>query len=123
MLAAGADAADISMMNPIGKVARIFNPQLVKMEYRVEFLNRRLMSLAVHKEVSLKYGMGARCAKFQSTDPDPSLTLDLGGEFPIESLFLVPLQMEAGDGGSLFPRGFRIDVSTSEACPHLLERA
>jgi len=89
------------------------------MEDRVEFLNRRLISLAVHKENSLKFGMGAKGVKFKSTDPDPSFTIDLGGEFPIESLFLIPLQMDAGDEGSLFPKSFRIELSVS---PDFTER-
>lgn len=106
-------AADLSLTNPIGKIARLFNPKLVKMEDRVEFLNRRLSSLAVHKEISLKFGMGARCVRFHATDPDPSLTVDLGREVPVDKIFLVPLQMDSSDNGRLFPGAFRIELSNS----------
>ena len=46
----GISVAAPSMANPIGKVASLFNPNLVKMEDRVEFLNWQLMSLAAHNQ-------------------------------------------------------------------------
>lgn len=106
--------ADPVMTNPIGKVARLFNPRLVKLEDRVDFLNRQLMTLAIHKESSLKFGMGARGVRYEPTDAEPSFTVDLGSEYEIDSLFLVPLQSDSDDGGELFPRRFKIDFSTME---------
>ena len=97
------------MANPIGKVARLFNPNLVKMEGRVEFLNQQLMSLVAHNQNPLKFGIGARGARFEPKDPQPSLTVDLGRDFPIDSLFLVPLQGDFSKGGSLFPKRFSIE--------------
>lgn len=102
------------MANPIGKVARLFNPNLVKMEGRVEFLNQQLMSLVAHNQNPLKFGIGARGARFEPKDPQPSLTVDLGRDFPIDSLFLVPLQGDFSKGGSLFPKRFSIEFSRLE---------
>ncbi|QTN34251.1 hypothetical protein HZ994_18635 [Akkermansiaceae bacterium] len=98
------------MSNPIGKVARLFNPKLVKMEDRVEFLNRQLISLAAHEEKNLRYGVGCRGARKDPTDAPPSLTVDLGRDFPIDTLFLIPLQ--SGEGGSIFPKAFKIELSS-----------
>lgn len=96
-------SADASMSNLIGRVARIFNPKLVKMEGRVEFLNSQLMSLAMHKEHSLGFGIGCRGAQLKKSDPLPSLTVDLGKQYSVESLFLVPLLAGAGDSGDSSP--------------------
>jgi hypothetical protein len=105
--------AVLAISNPIGKVARLFNPGLVKMEDRVEFLNRQLFSLATHNEHSLKFGLGCRGARMKPTDPPPSLTVDLGEEYPIDSLFLVPIQSGSTEGGG-FSQG--ISESSSPRC-------
>ena len=110
--AVGTAGADVSLVNPIGKVARLFNPRLVKIEDRVEFLSRQLMSLAVHEERALEWGLGGRGAKLAPSDPDPWVILDLGKEYPVDSLFLVPLQDSIGERGRLFPKGFRIEFAT-----------
>lgn len=110
----GMAKADISMVNPIGRVARLLNPKLVKVEDRVEFLNRQKSSLAVHEERALDWGMGCRGARLSPSDPVPSVTVDLGTEYPIESIFLVPLQQSDGERGRLFPNGFRIEFSVTE---------
>ncbi len=110
----GMAMGDLAMVNPIGRVARLFNPQLVKVEERVEFLNQQKITLAVHEERSLDWGMGSRGARLRPSDPDPAVTLDLGKEYPIESLFLVPLQQSDGERDRLFPKGFRIELSLSE---------
>lgn len=101
-----------TVSDPIGKIARLFNPDLVKIEDRMDFLNRQLISLAAHNEHPLKYGMGFRGGKLEPSGPEPSATIDLGKEYPIESLFLVPLQSGFSGGGGLFPKGFRIELSS-----------
>jgi signal transduction histidine kinase len=110
----GMAEADIAMANPIGRVARLFNPELVKLESRVEFLNQQKITLAVHEDRALDWGMGCRGVRQNPSDPDPSVTVDLGAEYPIESLYLVPLQQSDGERGRLFPRGFRIELSGAE---------
>ncbi|MBC7980801.1 MAG: hypothetical protein H7Y36_09590 [Armatimonadetes bacterium] len=103
--------AQSSMSNPIGRVARLFNPRLVKVEERVEFLNNQLMSLALHQEQSLKTGIGCRGARISPGGPDPSVVIDLGKVVPVEALYLVPLQEESSERRGLFPKRFTIEFS------------
>jgi len=103
--------AETMHANPIGKVARLFNPRLVKVEDRVEFLSRQLMSLTTYEEHALKTGIGCRGARVKPGDPDPTVTIDLGREFPIEALYLVPLQQESSARNGLFPKRFTIEFS------------
>ncbi|MEP2776312.1 MAG: histidine kinase [Luteolibacter sp.] len=100
--------------NPIGAVARLFNPNLVKVEDRVEFLSRQLITLARHEEHFLKTGLGCRGARFRENDPDPQVVLDLGKEYPIEALFLVPLQGEFAGSNNIFPKRFTLEFSKKE---------
>lgn len=111
---AGAEAAERGFLNPIGKVARVFNPTLVKVEERVDFLNRQLHSLAVHEEHALKVGIGCRGAKHGPGAPDPELVIDLGKETLVDEIYLVPLQGELSEGNSIFPKKFTIEFSTVE---------
>ncbi|WP_411825775.1 histidine kinase [Luteolibacter sp. AS25] len=106
--------AEPSLGNPIGKVARLFNPKLVKMEERVQFLDRQLMSLAVYNEHVLKTGIGCRGVKLKASDPEPTVTLDLGEDFPIDKLYLVPVQEGGGTQGNIFPKRFTIELSGVE---------
>lgn len=106
--------AGTSSANPIGKVARLFNPRLVKVEDRVDFLNHQLMSLAIYEEHVLKSGIGCRGARVKPGDPDPTVTIDLGKEFSIEALYLVPLQGEYSARKSLFPKRFTLEFSEFE---------
>ena len=103
--------AETRLSNPIGKVARLFNPRLVKVEDRVDFLQRQLMSLAVFEEHTLKTGIGCRGARVKEGDPDPSVTIDLGREFPIEAIYLIPLQPDSSARNGLFPKRFTIEFS------------
>ena len=103
--------AETTVGNPIGKVARLFNPRLVKVESRVNFLRQQLASLAVHQEYVLKTGIGCRGARVLRDDPDPTVTIDLGKGFPIEAIYLVPLQEEYSERKSLFPKCFTIEFS------------
>lgn len=105
--------ADLMPVNPIGKLARVFNPRLVQMEERIDFLQHQAMSLAAPGSYALKNGIGYRGTKKDPSDPDPSVTLDLGREFPIESIFLVPLQAEYNARMSLFPKKFTIECSNT----------
>ena len=110
----GIAQADTSMVNPIGRVARLFNPRLVKVEERIGFLSQQIISLATHEEQSLEWGAGSKGVRLSVSDPNPSLTVDLGKELPIDALFLVPLQQLSGERGSLFPRAFRIELASRE---------
>lgn len=100
--------------NPIGAVARLFNPRLVKVEDRVEFLNRQLMTLARHEERFLKTGLGYRSVKPSIGDPDPFVVVDLGEEYPIDELYLVPLQGQFSGENSIFPKRFKLEFSLKQ---------
>ncbi len=97
--------------NPIGRIARVFDSQLVKTEDKVSWLEARLSSFAQHREHAMKTGLGYRGYRANATAPDPSVTLDLGGEFPIESIFLVPLQREFLEDTGIFPKRFTLELS------------
>ncbi len=111
---AGVAGAGPVPANPIAKVARLFNPRLVKVEERVQFLERQLISLAVHSEHPLKSGIGCRGVRLKPGDPDPTLTIDLRKEVPIDALYLVPIQEEGSDRHGLFPKRFTIEFSNVE---------
>jgi signal transduction histidine kinase len=102
---------EIQARNPIGQVARIFNSQLVKVEERVSLLNSRLATVAIHREQSLRYGVGYRGGRLSPQDADPSVTLDLGAEYPLENLFLIPAQRESTNDIGLLPIKFTIELS------------
>lgn len=100
--------------NPISRIARIFDPQLVKAEDRVSWLDNRLSTLAPHREHAMKTGLGYRGFRIRKGAPDPSITLDLGKEFQISSIFLVPAQREFLEDPGIFPRRFTIELSNHE---------
>ncbi len=107
-------SAESVFSNPIGKLARVFNPRLVKVETRVDFLRQQLMSMAIYEDSTLKSGIGARGARIHKDDPDPSFTIDLGKAYPIHAIYLVPLQVEYSGKKSLFPNQFTIEYSDTE---------
>jgi signal transduction histidine kinase len=97
--------------NPITRIARIFDPQLVHVEDRVTWLDREVSSLAQHCEFPLKVGLGYRGARSSKTSADPSITLDLQREMPIDQIFLVPAQREFLEDPGVFPRRFTLELS------------
>lgn len=92
----------------------MFNPKLVKVEDRVDFLSRQLITLARHEERFLKTGLGYRGVKIHADDPDPYVVVDLGKEYPIDELFLVPVQGELSGKNSIFPKRFTLEFSNKE---------
>jgi signal transduction histidine kinase len=107
-------AAAAQVTNPIARIARVFDPKLVKVEDRLTWLGTQISSYAVHCEHPLKVGLGYRGGRIRPGDPDPLITLDLGANYPLENIFLVPAQREfTGDSG-IFPKRFSIEVSATE---------
>lgn len=98
--------------NPIARIARIFNPRLVDVEDRVVLLDRQVSNYSQHCEHALKVGLGYRGCRSNSGAADPSITLDLGAEVPIENLFLVPSQREFSADPGIFPKRFTLELST-----------
>ncbi len=107
--ARAAEAARIP--NPIGRIARIFDSKLVKAEDRVTWLEGRVSTLAQHREHALKTGLGYRGCRPQPGDPDPTVVLDLGREYPVDSIYLVPAQREFQDDPGTFPASFTLDLA------------
>ena len=104
-------AAPAQVSNPIGRIARIFDSQLVKVEDRVEWIDKKLSSYAQHYTYPLKVGVGFRASRGIPGDPDPSITLDLGSEMPIDSIYLVPAQREFLEDSGIFPKRFTLELS------------
>ncbi len=106
-------AAESAMLNnPIGRIARVFDKQLVKTEDRVEWLDTRLSTLARHREHAMKTGLGYRGYRATKSAQDPTIILDLGGDYPLDAVFLVPLQREYPEDPGIFPKRFTLEVSS-----------
>lgn len=99
--------------NPIARLARLFDSQLVKVEDRVTWLDDRISTFARRSEYPLKTGLGYRGARVTAHSEDPSITLDLGAEMPLEQIFLVPAQREFLQDQGIFPKRFTLEVSKS----------
>ncbi len=97
--------------NPIARIARIFDPQLVKTEDRVTWLETRVSTFAEHREHAMKTGLGYRGCRAKVGAADPSITLDLGSEYPVETVFLVPAQREFLEDLGIFPKRFTLELS------------
>ena len=103
------EAAQVT--NPISRIARVFDPQLVKVEDRVDWLDRQLSSCAKRCEYPLKTGLGYRGGRSGTDGEDPSITLDLGEVYPVEQIFLVPSQREFLEDSGIFPKRFTLELS------------
>lgn len=108
-----ADASEpVQFLYPIGRIARIFDSELVKTEDRVTWLDERVTSYAQHREHAMKFGLGYRGGRPDIGAPDPSITLDLGGEYPIDTVFLIPTQREFVEDPGIFPKRYTLEFST-----------
>jgi signal transduction histidine kinase len=107
-------ASPAQTTNPISRIARVFDSQLVKVEDRVTWLDNRVASYAQHTEHPLKVGLGYRGGRSSMGAADPSVTLDLGSDMSIESIFLVPAQREFLEDSGIFPKRFTIELSNRE---------
>ncbi|MFD0895684.1 hypothetical protein KBB96_01785 [Luteolibacter ambystomatis] len=107
-------AAETPVANPIGRVARMFNSRLVEVEDRVSWIHNRISSLAEPQEHSLKAADGCRMARQSPTAPDPQITLDLGKEYPLDQIYMIPAQREPSEPEGLFPRRFTLEASKTE---------
>ncbi|MEO5913516.1 MAG: histidine kinase [Luteolibacter sp.] len=62
----------------------------------------------------MKTGLGYRGYRAKKGAPDPSITLDLGKEYPIDAVSLVPAQREFLEDPGIFPKRFTIELSNRE---------
>jgi signal transduction histidine kinase len=97
--------------NPIARLARLFDSQLVKVEDRVRWLDGRVSTFARRANYPLKTGLGYRGARIMADSVDPSITLDLGAEHPLEQIFLIPAQREFLEDQGIFPKRFTLETS------------
>jgi hypothetical protein len=98
-------------MNPIGKVARLLNPELVKIEDRLAWLNQRLSTLADAELRTMHSAYGFRGARPKADAPDPEIVVDLGSEVTVDRVFLLPSPPEPTEPEGLFPRRFSLVAS------------
>jgi signal transduction histidine kinase len=111
-------AAVAQTTNPISRLARVFDSQLVKVEDRVALLDGQLASHARRFDYPLKSGLGFRGGRIGADAADPSITLDLGREMPVDQIFLVPAQREFLEDSGIFPKRFTLAVSNEANFAH-----
>ncbi len=100
--------------NPISRLARLVNPELVWMEGRYDWLAERISTMAVYYEHPLRSGIGARGHRENPDAPDPQVMVDLRRAHELERIYLVPSQREyIGDTG-IFPRFFTLEAATRQ---------
>ncbi len=97
--------------NPIGRVARLFNPELVEVEERIDWLSGRLSALATYQQRPLRSAVGWRGGRVDPDGGEPSIVLDLGETFPLSDVYLIPAQPQPGDTERLFPLQYRLETS------------
>jgi signal transduction histidine kinase len=97
--------------NPIGRVARLFNPQLVEVEDRIDWLQSRLRGLSAYSPRPLKEALGWRAGWIEADLDDPSITLDLGGVYPLSDIYLIPAQEQLSFNSRLFPFHFKLETA------------
>ncbi len=77
----------------------------------MSWLDSRVSTFAEHREHAMKTGLGYRGCRAKAGAPDPSITLDLGSEYPVETIYLVPAQREFLEDLGIFPNRFTIELS------------
>lgn len=97
--------------NPIARIARVFNPQLVEVEERIGVLTRELSNYAQFSQHALNAGLGYRGCRSHAGAADPSITLDLGSTLPVEAVYLIPAQLEFFKDAESFPKRFTLELS------------
>lgn len=106
-----AASPEAQALNPIGALARGFNPKLREVEGRLSWLNNRLRTLATYNPKALERRFGWRAGYTTPTAAKPQLTLDLSTPFPISDIFVIPAQPRPGDESTLFPLEYRVETS------------
>lgn len=103
--------------NPVNEaiswIARVINPELVRIENEIVQLQNQLFDQAKSNDTPLKIALGYRGGS-QIGSPDPTITLDLGAPCWIDKIFLVPAQRESSEDTGLFPKRFVIETSKHE---------
>ena len=99
--------------NPISRIARLFNPQLIEIEDRIAAYESELSTCAERCEHPLRVGLGYRGCRPTVGGEDPSVTLDLGGEVAVDMIALIPTQREFLEDSGIFPVRFTLETSNA----------
>ncbi|MDX1679426.1 MAG: histidine kinase [Akkermansiaceae bacterium] len=97
--------------NPISQLARFVSPKLVKLEQRINWLDRELATLAKPENFPQRYRIGHRGYLASEDAPDPQVVLDLGERMPIDDIFLIPCQRDRPEDPGIFPASFTLEVA------------
>jgi signal transduction histidine kinase len=100
--------------NPIALAARLIDPELVRVEDRLGWLQGRLDTISTAQEHALKTSIGHRGRRMAPTDPAPSVTLDLGENYPINMIYLVPAQGEFVSDPGMFPSRLTLECAQTD---------
>ncbi len=111
---ASAQADPVKHRDPISKLARLVSPKLAEVEERMLWLNRKADGLASYHQFPLRSYLGYRGHRATPDSPDPTITLDFGTSLPIDSIYLIPTQLENVSDSGLFPRRFTLECSDTE---------
>lgn len=114
MVSAANGQSIVGSGNPISTIARVFDSQLVKVEDRINWIETELRTYPPRQQYSLKTGLGFRGGRPAPSDPDPSVTLDLGKETRFDAVSLIPAQPEFLEDPGVFPKRYTIEVSNRE---------
>lgn len=119
--------------NPISKLARMIEPELVNVEGQLAWLDYQAVTLANQKEHQLEYAVGYRGCRESVGAPDPTIVMDFREIRKLSTIYLAPIQTDQADGEGIFPKRFTLTVSDdiefsnpkliykSDAQPHLHE--
>ena len=100
-------------INPISRIARVFSTQLVDIEDKIAILEGQLSTCSERYEQPLKVGLGYRGCRNAPGAEDPSISLDLGCEMPVDAIVLIPAQREFLEDSGIFPLRFTLETSNS----------
>jgi len=119
-----ASAEEARSSNPIGRVARLFNPRLKEVEGRLDWLYNRLRGLATYTPRPLPDRFGWRAARPANSGAAPTLTLDLGDIYPLGEVHVIPAQPHPGETATLFPLRYRVEamIEPDDPDPTLIYR-
>jgi signal transduction histidine kinase len=106
--------ASAQSTNPIARAARMIDPELVRVEERIDWLEGRLSTISEAQNHPLSTDIGHRGSRIEPTDPAPSVTIDLGKSYPIDMIYLVPAQGEFAKDPGMFPLRLTLESSDSE---------
>lgn len=102
-----------SASHPLGRMARLINPSLVEVEERIDFLEKRLQTLAAFSPKPSRYGFGWRAGQLSGDEAPPSLTLDLGDVYPLSDVWVLPSWPQFGEERLLFPLRLKVEVANN----------